>query len=138
MRFTRNSKVTMVISQITIICLITMLLAIAVLSVTAHVSRDTADTIMLPAFFKITTATIIFSILWTLSEKLFPPIFDYLILEDEGKIYFVFVCEPIRVDNNTLKCTNDEMEFYSDGELIKIKYDQNVIEYLKKLGAKFQ
>ena len=107
MRFTRNSKVTIAIIQITAICLITALMAMVIIVVTMIVDPKVAGRLAVPAFIIPIIVGSISSMLWSLSEKLFPPIFDYLILADEGKIYFVFVCEPIRVDNNTLKCNND-------------------------------
>lgn len=137
MRFTRSSKVTIVLANINIICFITFIMAMILLVITAHVSKETAENVMAPTFAVTSASCIITSIICILSSKLFPPVFDYVVFKEEGKIYFLTDSGFKEVDNNTLELRGDEIVFYSKGFIIETKYNKDVIEYLKKLGAKF-
>lgn len=138
MRFTRNSKVTVVLANINIICFITFIMAMILLVITAHVSKETAENVMAPTFAVTSASSIITSIIWILSSKLFPPIFDYFVFKEEEEIYFLINCESQIVDNNSLELRDDEIVFYSYGQRVESKYNEDVVEYLKKLGAKFK
>lgn len=137
MRFTRNSKVAVVIANITIICFITFAMAAILLAIVARLDKELAENTIAPTFGVATASSMITSIIWMLSSKLFPPVFDYCVFKEGEKIYFFTNSECKEVDNNTLEYKGDEIVFYSEGLRTEIKCNKDVIEYLKELGAKF-